>query len=324
MLKANIPWIESPFFSQIMQTKQLSSEQREMAQFYHDNGFLKLSNLIPQELVDQVKQEAETKGFNKNFEIKTVRNETRIQDFWQYSEPARKLACFQPILDILELFYGREVIPFQTLNFCVGSQQRGHSDSIHFSSLPARYMCGVWVALEDITAENGPLFYYPGSHKIPEYNFSQIRESANPTSYDNYVEYEDFIEALMNVSNYKKEIFLANKGDALIWSSNIIHGGMPVLKAGSSRWSQVTHYFFKDCYYYTPMLSNMVTDELYLRTSLLNIRTKEEETPSYNGQTISYLRTTANKYIVNQNLNFLHLLKMYGKKQVKKMLSGKF
>jgi ectoine hydroxylase-related dioxygenase (phytanoyl-CoA dioxygenase family) len=320
MLHTNIPWIESPFFSQILETKQLSSEQKEMAQFYHDNGFLRLSAIIPHDLIDQVKRDVATKGFDKNFEIKTMRDDSRIQDFWQYSEPTRKLACLQPVLDILELFYGREAIPFQTLNFCVGSQQRAHSDSIHFSSLPSRYMCGVWVALEDVTIENGPLFYYPGSHKMPEYNFSQIKESANPTTYDNYREYEDFIEALMNVSNYKKEIFLAKKGEALIWSSNIVHGGMPVLTAGSRRWSQVTHYFFKDCYYYTPMLSNMVTDELCLRNALLNIKTKKEVAPSYNGQTISYLKTSTNKYIVNQNLSLLHVLKMYGKKYAKKLL----
>jgi hypothetical protein len=320
MLKANIPWIESPFFSQILETKNLSAEHKEMAQFYHDNGFLKLSSVIPHELIDQVKEEGVTKGFNKHFEINTMLDGSRIQDLWQCSEPTRTLASFQPVLDILELFYGREAIPFQTLNFCVGSQQRAHSDSIHFSSLPSRYMCGVWVALEDVTMDNGPLFYYPGSHRMPEYNFSQIKESADPTSYDNYTEYEDFIEALMNVSAYKKEIFLAKKGDALIWSSNIIHGGMPVLEAGSSRWSQVTHYFFKDCYYYTPMLSNMATDELFLRNSLLNIKTKKEVAPSYNGQTISYLKTNANRYIVNQNLSFLYLLKMYGKEYAKRIL----
>jgi ectoine hydroxylase-related dioxygenase (phytanoyl-CoA dioxygenase family) len=320
MLQANIPWVESPFFSQILETKQLSSEQKEMAQCYHDNGFLKLPAIIPQDLIDQVKEETATKGFDKNVEIRTMSDEARIQDFWQYSEPVRKLACFQPVVDLLELFYGREAIPFQTLNFCVGSQQRAHSDSIHFSSLPSRYMCGVWVAIENVTLENGPLFYYPGSHKMPEYNFSQIKESANPTSYDNYREYEDFIEALMNVSNYKKEIFFAKKGDALIWSSNIVHGGMPVLKTGSSRWSQVTHYFFKDCYYYTPMLSNMVTDELCLRNSLLNIKTKKEVLPNYNGQTISYLKTSANKYVVNQHLGLLHVLKMYGKEYAKKLL----
>jgi ectoine hydroxylase-related dioxygenase (phytanoyl-CoA dioxygenase family) len=28
-------------------------------------------------------------------------------------------------------------------------------------------MVGVWVALEDIDSSNGPLIYYPGSHRLP-------------------------------------------------------------------------------------------------------------------------------------------------------------
>lgn len=320
MLKSNLPWIESPFFSQILQTKNCTSEQKEMAQFYHDNGYLKCSACIPHTLIDQVVADSKNKGFNPDFEIKTMRDTARVQDLWRYSASVQALAAFQPVLDILEFFYGRETIPFQTLNFCVGSQQRAHSDSIHFSSLPSRYMCGVWVALEDVTLENGPLFYYPGSHKMPEYNFSQIKETANPTTYEDYKEYEDFMEALLGVSGYKKEIFLAKKGDVLIWSSNIIHGGMPVLKTGSSRWSQVTHYFFKDCYYYTPMLSNMVTDELFLRNHLTNIKTQETVVPSYNGQKINYLRINTSKYIVNPDLSLFHMLKMYGKKYVKQLL----
>ena len=43
-----------------------------------------------------------------------------------------------------------------------------HSDAIHFNSDPPGFMCGVWVALEDIDMDNGPLVYYPGSHKLPE------------------------------------------------------------------------------------------------------------------------------------------------------------
>lgn len=313
MLQSNLPWIESPFFKELIKKRDLTAEQKAQAAFYHENGFIKLGNFIPHELVDQVQRETQLKAFDKNFKVKTQRDSTRIQDFWKYSEPTRQLASYQPILDLLEMLYGREAIPFQTLNFCVGTQQRAHSDTIHFSSLPAKYMCGVWVALEDVTDENGPLFYYPGSHRLPEYDFSQIKDTAKATSYENYREYEDFIEEIMAFSDYKKEIFHAKKGDALLWSSNIIHGGMPVLKEGSTRWSQVTHYFFKDCYYYTPMLSNMVTDELFLRNNLINIKNNEKVTPSYNGEKLNSLKINKNKYILNNGISIVQLLKMFGK-----------
>ena len=296
MNHSNAPWVESPFFKDILKLKGLNETQVALVREYHENGFVVVSGLLPQNLVDSVREEATNKAFNPDFPITTQRDETRVQDFWQVSQPAKELACFPKLLEILQMLYDREPIPFQTLNFSVGSQQRAHSDTIHFSSLPARYMCGVWVALEDITEENGPVFYYPGSQRLPEYDFSQIRNSAGTTDYKNYKEYEDFIESIVEVNQLQKKKFLAKKGDLLIWSSNIIHGGSPVTKEEATRWSQVTHYFFQDCYYYTPMLSNMVTKELYLRRKLVNIATGKKVSSNYNGERLDYVKTAKNLY----------------------------
>ncbi|WP_207493271.1 phytanoyl-CoA dioxygenase family protein [Aridibaculum aurantiacum] len=302
MIQANVPWVESPFFEEELEKKNLSAEQKKLVQDYHNDGYVVISGLVPESLIDRTREDVETKAFNPDFEIKTHRDHSRIQDFWMVSDASKELAIFPKILDMLELLYGREPVPFQTLNFRVGSQQRAHSDTIHFSSLPARFMCGVWVALEDITEENGPVFYHPGSHRLPEYDFTQIKETAHDTSYDDYKDYEDFIEKIVQVNNFPKRKFLAKKGDVLIWSSNIIHGGSPVTKEGSTRYSQVTHYFFKDCYYYTPMLSNMVTKELYLRTSLVNIKTGEKVEQTYNGKKLNYISTGNNLFILNDRL----------------------
>ena len=35
-------------------------------------------------------------------------------------------------------------------------------------------MCGVWVALEEVTPDNGPLCYYPGSHRWAGYATDHI------------------------------------------------------------------------------------------------------------------------------------------------------
>lgn len=175
MAAANIPWVESPFFEDILRSKTLSDEKAKLAKEYNENGFVVLSGIFPDDLINRVREDAEKRAFDPKFPIKTYRDENRVQDFWKVSEPTKELACYPKVLETLEFLYDRPVIPFQTLTFRVGTQQRAHSDTIHFSSLPARYMCGVWVALEDITEENGPVFYYPGSHKLPEYDFSHIR-----------------------------------------------------------------------------------------------------------------------------------------------------
>jgi ectoine hydroxylase-related dioxygenase (phytanoyl-CoA dioxygenase family) len=301
MANANLPWVESPFFEDILSSKNLSAEQAKLAREYNKNGFVVLSGVLPPELINKVQHDAETKAFDPNFPIKTQRNEARVQDFWKVSDASRDLARYPKVLEVLDFLYGRAVIPFQTLSFRVGSQQRAHSDTIHFSSLPPRFMCGVWVALEDITEENGPVFYYPGSHKLPEYDFSHIRDSADLTTYDNYTEYEDFIERIVTEHKLEKKKFLAKKGDLLIWSSNIIHGGSPVTKQGASRWSQVTHCFFEDCYYYTPMLSNMATRELYLRDKLTDIRTGKRMKLTYNGSKLNAVRSGKKLYLLTNN-----------------------
>ncbi len=298
MITANLPWVESPFFEEELIAKDLTEEKAKLVREYHTNGYVVLTGLLPQSLVDQVRHEAETKAFDPAFPIATPRDENRVQDFWKVSEVTKQLAIYPEILDLLELLYGRPSVPFQTLSFKVGTQQRAHSDTIHFSSLPARYMCGVWVALEDISEENGPVFYCPGSHRLTEYDFSQIRTSSSTTSYDNYKEYEDFMEEIVAANKFEKKKFLAKKGDVLIWSSNIIHGGSPVTREGATRWSQVTHYFFENCYYYTPMFSNMVTRELFLRKRLVNIKTGKRAEHTYNGEKLNIIKTQPKLYLL--------------------------
>ena len=308
----NLPWVESPFFSEIVQTKKLSDEDKKIATIYNENGFVVIPNLIDNDTIDQIKSDMDSKGYNPNFEMKNQRDQVRIQDFWMYSESVKSVSCDKKILEILEMLYDRTPMPFQTLNFKVGSQQRAHSDTIHFSSIPAKYMCGVWVALEDITPDNGAVFYYPKSQNLPEYNFAHFKNVPTDTSYEDYIEYENFIEKIVAVSNYEKKPFYAKKGDVLIWSSNIIHGGSKVINEQSTRYSQVTHYYFKDCVYYTPMLSNMVTNELFLRNHLVDINTGEKIEHSFNGEKINYLKTGQNKFILNnrvkQSAKFLRKL----------------
>jgi len=304
MVTANLPWIESPFFEEIFKSKKLSKEQIEIVQDYHQNGFVVIPGILPETLIDKVREDTKNKAFDPNFPIKTTRDDKRVQDFWTVSEACRELAIYPAILDILQMLYDRTPIPFQTLNFCVGTQQRAHSDTIHFSSLPARFMCGVWVALEDITEENGPVFYYPGSHRLPEYDFSLIKSEAETGSYAEYSQYEDFIEKIVATEQLKEKKFLAKKGDCLIWSSNIIHGGSPLLNKDATRWSQVTHYFFEDCYYYTPMLSNMVTKELFLRNRLKNIKTGKKVIQSYNGKKLNEIPTSKKLYLLSNNIKF--------------------
>lgn len=313
-MEVNSPWVESPFFEKIISEKKLSPTYEKIARDYEKNGFAVIQNAFNEDEINAVIKDMKEKAFNSDFPFENQRDERRSQDLWHYSEASKHMACKKEVLDVLKMLYDREPIPFQTLNFQVGSQQRAHSDTMHFSSLPPRYMCGVWVALEDITEENGPLFYYPGSQKTPEYNFSHFTKDIKVTSYEDYPLYEDFMEELMEAKKFEKKTFLAKKGDALIWAANIVHGGSAVTKEGSSRFSQVTHYYFEDCTYYTPMLSNMVTGEYFLRNHLVNIRTGQKVENNYNGIKVNYNRTKGPLYIINQHIKINKYMRFIGEK----------
>ena len=156
----------------------------------------------------------------------------RFQDAWlhQKLEVVRKVACHQEILAALQVLYGRVPFPFQTLNFPNGTVQHFHSDAVHFHSLPHGFMCGAWVALEDISAESGPLVYYPGSHRLPYLaardlglNQAQVKEAPAPQTL-----FEPHWREQVKDERYPRRLFTAKKGEVLIWHANLLHGGSSV------------------------------------------------------------------------------------------------
>jgi ectoine hydroxylase-related dioxygenase (phytanoyl-CoA dioxygenase family) len=100
--------------------------------------------------------------------------------------------------------------------------------------------------------DNGPLVFYPGSHKLPELTMQEIR--ATPDK-DDYPKYEAHIEQLIEREGFEPHYGLIRRGQALVWASNLLHGGAPQRDKSRTRQSQVTHYFFEGCRYYTPMFS---------------------------------------------------------------------
>jgi ectoine hydroxylase-related dioxygenase (phytanoyl-CoA dioxygenase family) len=156
----------------------------------------------------------------------------------------------QPLVAAL---LGHETSLFQSINFLTGSEQRTHSDSIHMSTFPLGGMAAAWVALEDITPDNGPLHYYPGSHKLPYYlNADYANEGSTWLTGDKeYTEYEAYIARRIAEAGIEKQIFLARKGDVFIWHANLMHGGEPHRDKALTRKSMVFHYFSRAhiCYH---------------------------------------------------------------------------
>ncbi len=156
------------------------------------------------------------------------------------------------LIELLSAMLGGPAALFQSINFMMGSEQHTHSDSIHMTTYPLGGLLGVWIALEDIDEENGPLHYYPGSHKLPYYLNSDYD---NEGSYfllgdKDYTEYEKMLGRKIIEHGIEKKIFKAKKGDLLIWHANLLHGGEPHINKSKTRKSMVFHYFNTDCVCY--------------------------------------------------------------------------
>jgi ectoine hydroxylase-related dioxygenase (phytanoyl-CoA dioxygenase family) len=166
----------------------------------------------------------------------------------RHSALIREITWEKRLTELLGFILDKEVVPFQTINFTYGSNQRAHSDSIHMTTYPLGYLIAVWIALEDTHPDNGPLFYYPGSHRLPYLLNSDFNEgeTALQLGKKDYVDYEDRIAEQIRERSLQPEVFLAKKGDLLIWHANLIHGGMPVQNPALTRKSMVIHYYAKD------------------------------------------------------------------------------
>jgi len=223
---------------------------REQIEHFQEQGYLCLDPGLASDLPDRIV--ADVAAHYGEDDLIQSPNGTRVQDAWSFSEAARGLATDSAILEALEQLYGRKPLPFQTLNFPVGTEQRIHSDTIHFNSDPSGFMAGVWVALEDIDEHNGALKYYPGSHHLPEVDMQDVGKGIG---YEHYPDYESFIERMIEARGLKAERARVRKGQAFIWHGNLLHGGGSHPDRSRTRHSQVTHYFFENCRYYTPMNS---------------------------------------------------------------------
>ncbi|HEV2738394.1 MAG TPA: phytanoyl-CoA dioxygenase family protein, partial [Candidatus Elarobacter sp.] len=185
--------------------------------------------------------------------------------------------------------------PFQTLNFLSGTEQRTHSDTIHFSSLPSGFMCGVWMALEDVTLRQGPLHYVPGSQLLPELDYEQLgvpavdgpHHWANPNTRTSYLEYEKKIDALTRENGARREELAIARGSFLVWSANLLHGGSPRDDRTLTRKSQVTHYYFDGVVPFTPMFSRR-SEARYATRRLRDIRSGRWIVPSIDGTPVVF------------------------------------
>lgn len=286
---ATRPWFESEGWEAEAALRGLSASDAVLVGTYRRDGFVVVED---SRILDGIDADGIWTRLHARF---GADGSGRVQDAWHDDRAVRAIAAHPAVLRVLRMLYGREPYPFQTLNFLNGTEQRTHSDVIHFSSLPSGFMCGVWTALEDVSLRQGPLHYLPGSQRLPELDYEDLGVPAvdgamtweNPNTLASYLAYEKRIDALARESGFRREELDIKRGSFLIWSANLLHGGSPRDDHTLTRKSQVTHYYFAGAVPFTPMFSRR-SEGRYAVRRVRDVRTGRWAAASLDGTAVVY------------------------------------
>ncbi len=221
------------------QTDKLS--QQSLLDF-EENGFAVLNSFVASEVCDEINAAIEHGVKQGQYHFI---NEGKIMFAFRSIKALSNIGLQPELLELLGVMMHGKASLFQSINFVMGSEQHTHSDSIHMTTYPLGGLMGVWIALEDIGEDNGPLHYYPGSHKLPYYMNKDYENEGNSIMLGSksYRAYEDMIAEKIKEKGLTKKTFVAKKGDVLLWHANLFHGGNEHLNKNRSRKSVVFHYF---------------------------------------------------------------------------------
>ena len=236
----------------------IEPSERHLYQHFIENGYVILEGAVPHQTIDALLNDLEnawTNGGGRFLldiynEIRPLAPELResrykMLDLYVASASARATSFGAPIRKFLQNIFDEPPKAFQSLSFERGTEQAIHQDTAYVvvEQEPMK-LAASWVALEDIQEGTGELEYYEKSHRIPDYSFGNPRKHWEPA--------EDGPEVQLQFLRYlhdealKRGLRLAKfrpkKGDALIWSADLAHGGSAITNPGPTRRSLVTHY----------------------------------------------------------------------------------
>lgn len=160
------------------------------------------------------------------------------------SPAALQAAALAPVARLMQALHGGRPVALKVAAFPYGSGQAAHAD-MPFMPLrqPLRTLVS-WLACERITAQCGPVFYHPGSHRWPWHDFGggNVLLEGGYCGTPAVRHYEAALAATIEARRSQARLFTAEAGDLIVWHPLLVHGGLPVADASPSRRSLVCHY----------------------------------------------------------------------------------
>lgn len=260
-------WLDLPNAHQKVDTKlkrkKLSPLLAEALHHFIDHGYVIFPRAVDSKLIDKYLLELDELARTKNQlkasiidtgpageQIVPLTEEIRAQpsikilDSYIYAHTARQLIFSESIRSFLRAVFEEDILAFQALHFETGSGQVMHQDTAYVVLDDPMKLCASWIALEDISPGTGELRYYRGSHRLPDWIYSDKYKHFNHErdGHDAHLNYLGWLDSESSKRGFDLQYFLPKKGDVLIWAADLVHGGTPIQIDTKTRRSLVTHY----------------------------------------------------------------------------------
>lgn len=171
----------------------MSTINESLAVRYQRDGFLVTENLLPSDLIGALRDRITDIGAGRVPDFPQSDIEYEPTRDGRVSTTPRKInrcaesdsvfmaaVCRNEIRDIVELLIGPDIKLFGSQCFMKppgGVQKPYHQDSAYFTIEPLSLVT-CWIALDDVTVDNGCMWVIPGSHTDGIYDHSQPWEVA--------------------------------------------------------------------------------------------------------------------------------------------------
>lgn len=261
-----MPWIDRPdadidgYVNGLNPLRRPAYDLREKLDHWHRYGYVVFERLIPEEWIDAYRADVDqlisnrqqfgTLVLMKHIGIKSISEITieqlngqgaRIMDFHNQSIAGKKIMLHPTIVGFVEHLFRDRAVAMQSLTFLYGSEQKSHQDYAYVVAQIPSHLCATWIALEDVHPDAGPLEYFPGSHRLPKFDFGNGM-FLTPESSKREPEFAAYIESECANAGIQMQTFAPKKGDVLFWHSALAHRGGMVKNRDLTRLSLVTHY----------------------------------------------------------------------------------
>ena len=267
---STLPWVDRddflPQLDERTRQGELSPETAERLRHFSAHGYVAFPGLLGAEGADALVAEHD-RAWQDSWPIQALvegigvadleslpakdalgTHHYRLNDIQDASETARRAMMTPEIIEFLGLLFADTPVAMQSLFFEYGSEQGTHQDFPYVQSRILSHLVGCWMACEDVHADNGPLFYYPGSHRLAKFDWGGGSLTFDGKDQAQVETFGKYLEERCDAAGLERLTFEAKKGDVFLWHAALVHGGSPANDPSATRKSLVVHYSSRTAY----------------------------------------------------------------------------